>query len=155
MLLDGPLARRLFHLGARATRGMTLGVRGVALDGEGRVCLVRHTYVAGWHLPGGGIEGGENAPDAMAREFHEEAGIAVDATRLRLHGFYQNLADAGRDHIALYVASGFTILAAKAPDREIAACGFFPLDALPDETTRATRDRLREIADDLPPSALW
>ncbi|TXM90697.1 DNA mismatch repair protein MutT, partial [Methylobacterium sp. WL122] len=29
-LLDRPLARRLFHLGALATRGMTLGVRGAA-----------------------------------------------------------------------------------------------------------------------------
>ncbi|HEX8416435.1 MAG TPA: NUDIX domain-containing protein [Methylobacterium sp.] len=155
MLLDRPLLRRLFHLGARAARGMTLGVRGVAIDGARRVCLVRHTYVAGWHLPGGGIEGGENAPEAMAREFREEAALAVDPAGLRLHGFYQNTADAGRDHIALYVAPAFTILAPKDPDREIAACGFFPLDALPDETTRATRERLREIAEGTAPAALW
>lgn len=155
MLLDRPLLRRLFHLGALATRGMTLGVRGVAIDDADRVCLVRHTYVAGWHLPGGGIESGENALDAMAREFREEAEIAVDAARLRLHGFYQNKADAGRDHVALYVAPAFTVLGPKGHDREIAACDFFPLDRLPEETTRATRDRLREIAEGLPPAALW
>ncbi|HEV7438694.1 MAG TPA: NUDIX domain-containing protein [Methylobacterium sp.] len=154
MLLDRPLLRRLFHLGALATRGMTLGVRGAAIDGQGRVCLVRHTYVAGWHLPGGGIEPGENAPDAMVREFREEAEI-VPTEDLRLHGFYRNAAAAGRDHVALYVAPAFTVLRRKAPDREIAECGFFPLDALPEETTRATRARLDEIRGGLPPAALW
>ena len=78
---------------------MTLGVRGAAIDGEGRVCLVRHTYVSGWHLPGGGVEAGEDAIGAMTREFREEAEIALDpAVPLRLHGFFHNRASSGRDH---------------------------------------------------------
>lgn len=156
MLLQRPWMRRLIHYGALATRGMTLGVRGVAIDAEGRVCLVRHTYVSGWHLPGGGIEAGESAVVAMAREFREEAEIVVDPSHsLRLHGFYHSRAGAGRDHVALYVAAAFAVRAPKQPDREIAACGFFPLDALPAETTAATRARLREIREGLPPSAHW
>jgi 8-oxo-dGTP pyrophosphatase MutT (NUDIX family) len=156
MILDHPWTRRLFHLGALATRGMTLGVRGAAIDASGRVCLVRHTYVAGWHLPGGGIEAGENAAEAMIREFREEAEIVVDPGRpLRLHGFYHNRAAAGRDHVALFVATGFSVRAPKTPDREIAACAFFPLDALPPETTAATRARLREITEGLAPTAQW
>lgn len=146
MLLDHPVMRRLFHLGALATRGMTLGVRGAAIDAQGRVFLVRHTYVAGWHLPGGGIEAGESAAEAMIREFREEAEIVVEPGGLRLHGFYHNRAASGRDYVALYVAPAFTVRAPKAPDREIAACGFFPLADLPPETTAATRARLREIA---------
>ncbi|GJD42239.1 RNA pyrophosphohydrolase [Methylobacterium cerastii] len=155
-LLDRPLARRLFHLGALATRGMTLGVRGAAFDPQGRVCLVRHTYVTGWQLPGGGVERGETAPEAMAREFREEAEIALaPGAALRLHGFYRNRAASPRDHVALYVAPAFTVLGEKRPDREIAACAFFALDALPDATTRATVARLREIRDGLPPADLW
>ncbi|MDP4026075.1 NUDIX domain-containing protein [Methylobacterium sp. NEAU 140] len=154
MLLDRPLLRRLFHLGALATRGVTLGVRGAAIDGQGRVALVRHTYISGWHLPGGGVELGETAVAAMTREFREEAEIVLDAP-LRLHGFYRNAAAAPRDHVALFVAPAFAVLRTKTPDREIAACAFFPADDPPEGTTRATRARLREIRDGLPPAADW
>ncbi|MCJ2051376.1 NUDIX domain-containing protein [Methylobacterium sp. J-070] len=153
MLLDRPLFRRLFHLGALASRGMTLGVRGIALDPQGRVALVRHTYISGWHLPGGGVERGETAHDAMVREFREETGIVPEA-RLRLHGLYRNVAAAPRDHVALFVVSAFT-QHRKGPDREIADCAFFPVDALPDGTTRGTRARLDEFRLGLPPDPNW
>ncbi|MGC5777445.1 NUDIX domain-containing protein [Methylobacterium sp. NFXW15] len=154
MLLDRPVFRRLFLLGALATRGVTLGVRGIAIDGEGRVGLVRHTYVAGWHLPGGGVERGETAHDAMVREFREEAEIEAMAP-LRLLGLFHSEAGAARDHIALFQAPAFRLRGPKAPDREIAESGFFPLDALPDGTTRATAARLQELREGLFPALQW
>ena len=45
-----PLLSRIFHLYWRLVRGMTLGVRAVVLDGDNRVFLVKHSYVAGLAL---------------------------------------------------------------------------------------------------------
>ena len=156
MNLDRPILRDVLHGIALVTRGMTLGVRGIAIDAQNRVCLVRHTYIRGWYLPGGGIEPRETAGDAMTREFREETGIVVDpAEPLRLHGFFLNTAHRGRDHVAVYVAPAFTVPNPKRPDREIAECGFFPLDALPPDTTRGSRQRLIEIREGSTPSGLW
>jgi 8-oxo-dGTP pyrophosphatase MutT (NUDIX family) len=154
MLLDRPALRRLFLLGALATRGVTLGVRGIARDSTGRVCLVRHTYIAGWHLPGGGVERGESAEEAMVREFREEAELRTEAP-LRLLGLYRNASAAPRDHVALFLAPSFSLLRDKMPDREIAECGFFPADAPPQGTTRGTLARLRELHENSPPASQW
>ena len=54
---------RLAHLYFTLARGMTMGVRAACFDEAGRVFLVRHSYVPGWHLPGGGV-GSAGAPAA-------------------------------------------------------------------------------------------
>jgi ADP-ribose pyrophosphatase YjhB (NUDIX family) len=133
---------------------MTLGVRGVVLDDRNQVFLIRHTYVPGWHLPGGGVETGETALDALGRELREEACITIDETP-RLFGVFFNNRISWRDHVLVYVIRRFTVLEVKRPDREIAEAGFFPLDRLPDGTTGATRNRLAEILEGQPPSAKW
>ena len=64
-------------------------------------CLVKHTYVPGWYLPGGGVDPGETADAAMRRELAEEANIRVDGA-LELVGLYQNRELSDRDHVALF-----------------------------------------------------
>ncbi|HMN72602.1 MAG TPA: NUDIX domain-containing protein [Rhodoblastus sp.] len=130
---------------------MTLGVRAAVIDAEGRVFLVRHTYIAGWYLPGGGVERGETFGDALARELMEEGGIALTGAP-ELRSLHHNR---GRDHVAFYVVRAFAQGQPKQPDREIAEAGFFSPDALPDGATRATRARLAEILEGVEVSAMW
>ena len=133
------------------TRAMTLGVRAIVLDGENRVFLVRHTYLPGWYLPGGGVERGEDALTAISRELEEEGNIIMKG-EAELLGFY---AHTGRDHVVVFVVRSFTQTAPKAPDHEIAEAGFFPLDALPEGATRATHARLAELRGGAKKSRRW
>ena len=50
-----------------------------------------------------------------------------------------------RDHVAVYVVREFRQTAAPVPNHEIVAHGFFPLDALPHDTTAGTRARIAEV----------
>lgn len=125
-------------------RPMTFGVRAVVLDGGGRVLLVRHGYVSGWHFPGGGVEPGETCEQALKRELMEETRVAIEGPA-RLHGLFFNGRISRRDHVAVYVVDRFRVTGEKAPDREIEEARFFPLAALPDGITRGTRERIAEI----------
>jgi ADP-ribose pyrophosphatase YjhB (NUDIX family) len=146
--------QRGLHTYWRFSRGLTLGVRGIVQDQDGRVFLIRHTYVSGWHLPGGGVETGETALDALDRELREEACIRIDKAP-QLCGVFFNTRVSRRDHVLVYLIRGFTVLGPKQPDREIAEAGFFPLQELPDGTTQATRRRLAEALEGAPPSQTW
>jgi 8-oxo-dGTP pyrophosphatase MutT (NUDIX family) len=146
--------QRLLHLYWRYARGLTLGVRVAAFDDANRIILVKHTYVRGWHFPGGGVEPGETAHDALVRELREEALIELKG-EARLHAVYLNRSASQRDHVLLYVARDFEFVDLKRRQLEIADVQAFPLDALPADTTRSTRLRLEEIATGRAPALIW
>mgnify|MGYP000851024106 CR=1 FL=1 len=148
-----PLIRPLFHAWWRLTRGMTLGVRGIATDAEGRVLLIRHTYVDGWSLPGGGVERGEVASEALAREMAEEGGVSPIAAPVLL-GVYSSAPRFPNDHVLVYRVTAWRPCET-ASAGEIAERGFFPLGALPPDTTRGTRARLDECFGGVPPATRW
>ena len=149
-----PLLRRLLHFHWRFSRGLTLGVRAVVIDAAGKVFLVRHSYVSGWHLPGGGVEPGETLPQALARELAEEGSIEVVGTP-PIHGVFYNPVDSRRDHIAVFVVRVFRQEPGPWRSREIVDRGFFALDALPPDTTPGTRRRLAEVFEGAPMSMKW
>jgi ADP-ribose pyrophosphatase YjhB (NUDIX family) len=149
-----PALRRARHAYWRFARAMTLGVRALVVDDDGRVFLVKHSYVSGWHLPGGGVEAGETLTQALARELREEGNIEMTAPP-QLHGVFFNNRASRRDHVALFVVRAFRQSAAPVPDREIVEHGFFALDALPNDTTAATRTRIIEVLGGAPVSERW
>lgn len=149
-----PLFRRVFHFYSRFARGMTLGVRGVVLDGDNRVFLVKHSYVSGWHLPGGGVETGETFAESLRRELMEEGRIELTGEP-QLHGLFFNRKISVRDHVAVYVVREFAHDRLPEPNREIIACGFFAVADLPSDTTRGTRLRLAEVLQNQPRMEDW
>ncbi|MEQ1709395.1 MAG: NUDIX domain-containing protein [Terricaulis sp.] len=148
-----PFITPAFRTWWRMRRAMTLGVRGLALDSAGRVLLVRHTYAPGWHLPGGGVESGETAIEAIVREMAEEGGVAAEGAPTLL-GFYANHANFPNDHIALYRFENWRACAPQ-NNGEIAVRGFFALDALPEGVTLGTQRRLAEIFEGAAISDAW
>ena len=114
------------------------------LDSAGRVFLIRHSYTAGWHLPGGGVEPNETLVAALTRELREEGNIEITLPP-PLHGVFFNHGVSGRDHVAVFVVRDFRQDSPPRSNMEITAHGFFPVEALPEDTTAATRARIAEI----------
>jgi ADP-ribose pyrophosphatase YjhB (NUDIX family) len=149
-----PALRRVLHLYWQHARGLTLGVRGLVLDAQGRVFLIKHSYVTGWHLPGGGVEPGEALGTALERELREEGNIELMGAP-ELFAMYWNKRISRRDHVALYIVRAFRQSAPPQPNSEIVAHGFFAPDAFPAGTTASTRARVAEVLDGRTAAEIW
>lgn len=139
---------------ARLRAPMTLGVRLLALNARGEVLLVRHSYMPGLALPGGGVDPGETAREAAMREAAEEAGLEFSTAPTLFH-LYFNRALENRDHVALFVARDVHQPKPSARSAEILWTGFRAPDALPDDVTPATRRRIAEVLGGAPPAEEW
>jgi ADP-ribose pyrophosphatase YjhB (NUDIX family) len=133
----------------------TVGVRGLVIDGEGQVLLVRHSYGAmGWHLPGGGVKRREHLTDATVRELREEAGVVVDdGMPMELFGAYSNLDEGKSDYIVVFAVRAWRRVSAA--DNEIVECAFYDPAAPPAGTSAGTRRRLAELTGSATPSHTW
>jgi len=134
-------AARIFW---KITKPTTLGVRALVIAPGNRIALVRHTYGKYWYLPGGGVKKGEPMLAALRRELAEELALTDFAVE-RVLGVYLNRLEGKQDHVTVYV-----VRAAEAPDLaradrlEIADCGWFGMDALPNGLSPGTERRLAE-----------
>lgn len=149
-----PLAVRGAHLAARVLHPLTVGVRAAVFDPQGRVLLVKHSYIPGWHLPGGGVEPGETVREAIARELREEGNVEIEGEPV-LHGVFFNRAQSRRDHVLVFVVRQFRPLGPRLPDWEIVDTGFFDPERLPEGMSPASAARLREIRTGTPPPPDW
>jgi 8-oxo-dGTP pyrophosphatase MutT (NUDIX family) len=136
----------------RRSHRVTVGAQGAVLNRDRRVLLVRHSYQAGWHFPGGGVERNETLQQALTRELWEETGIVP--TSPRLFSIYSHFDAFPGDHIVLFVVEDWTQTPAPA-SLEIVERRFFALDALPEGIDRGTRRRLQEVLAGDEPSPAW
>jgi ADP-ribose pyrophosphatase YjhB (NUDIX family) len=147
------LLTRVLHFAYFFIKGMTVGVRAACFDRQGRVFLVRHSYIPGWHMPGGGVERYETVGQALEKELREEGNLVMTAPPQLLHVFF-NRRTSKRDHVVFFRCE-VEQTAPRLRDREIVEAGFFALDALPEATTSATRRRLAELAGETDYDDLW
>jgi 8-oxo-dGTP pyrophosphatase MutT (NUDIX family) len=130
------LAHALRRVWWRLARPNVTGCRVLALDEEGRVLLVRHSYGKGtWMPPGGGLRRGEDPLRAGARELREETGCVlaggwqVEQVAVLVNGA------TNRVHVIAGAAVGIAV-----PDgREIVEAAFFATDALPQPMSETMR----------------
>ncbi|MEM1373700.1 MAG: NUDIX domain-containing protein [Pseudomonadota bacterium] len=139
---------------ARLRPPVFLGVKLFLMNEAGEVLLIKTSYAPGFVLPGGGVEPGETCLEAALREGREEGGVSAAETP-ELFQVYLNRAFENRNHVVMYVARGAADPAARSAKMEVVAAGFFAPDALPEDVTDATRRRIREVTEGLPPAPYW
>jgi 8-oxo-dGTP pyrophosphatase MutT (NUDIX family) len=139
-------------LSAKAlTNPVAFGVAGAILDNQGRVLLVRQSYMTGWRLPGGGIGLGEPPEAALRRELKEEVGLSGGTARL--FGVYTRKVWWLSHITAFYVIEGATV--DFHPNFEVRAINWALPGSPPPDAAPATARRLAELASGAGPSPHW
>lgn len=139
------VARWLRHRAGLYAAPLSVGVRAYVEDGDGAILLVRHTYMPGWHFPGGGVSPGETAHEAVGRELGEEAGLRLTG-EASLFGVYLNRSLGARDHVLLFRCPLWERVREFRPNMEIAEARFFAREGLPADISRGTARRLVELS---------
>jgi ADP-ribose pyrophosphatase YjhB (NUDIX family) len=153
-VLDKILIRTILQPYWRLTRSQTLGVQGIVIQGGSEILLVRHSYVRGWHIPGGGVERHENLEQALGRELLEETGLAIRG-KSKLHGIFSNFERSKGDHIAVYIVNDWERIHAGTSRLEILEQRFFEVNSLPSDLIEGARRRLAEVFNNQSISNEW
>ena len=119
---------------------------------DNKILLVRHSYVRGWLLPGGGVGRAEPPAEAILRELKEEIGL-VRSPPPEFVGLYSRRTGWVTNVIALYRIDNAEFNFRS--NLEIREVQFVDPVAPPDGTPPSVRRRLSEFARLQPQSAHW
>lgn len=126
----------------------TQGARIMIIDNQ-KVFLVKHRYGSLWVFPGGGAKKNEDLKEVAIREAFEETGIIVKTIKQKL-GTYHNTHEGKDDTITIFVTTdwkiggGHNIFEKFMKIFEIKESGWFDLHNLPENTSIASKRRVKE-----------
>jgi 8-oxo-dGTP pyrophosphatase MutT (NUDIX family) len=142
----------LYLTGKAIITPAAFGVNAIVEDEDGRVVVVGHTYIPGWHLPGGGVDTGEPPADAIMRELREEIGL-IESSPPELMGIFTRRFAWIGNVIALYRVRNARYKFKR--NAEILRIRLVDPAHLPDDLAPGTKRRLLELAGNEPPSPYW
>ncbi|MGI9035744.1 MAG: NUDIX hydrolase [Pyrinomonadaceae bacterium] len=127
----------------RATRlaqtKFTVSVGAIVTNGEGKILLLDHVLrpASGWGMPGGFVKAGEQPEKAVRRELCEEIGLEIEAVKLcRARTF--------RRHVEILFRAR-ALQNGEVKSFEINKIGWFELDQMPTEMSRAQQEIIRQV----------
>jgi ADP-ribose pyrophosphatase YjhB (NUDIX family) len=117
----------------------TVSAAAFVLNTEGKVLLLNHVFrpFSGWGLPGGFLDHGESAEEAIRRELSEEAGIGLEDLkmyRVRVVNRHVEILFTARAVGEAVVSSG-----------EIVGLGWFSADDLPKDLSKGQVRLIRSV----------
>lgn len=122
----------------------------VAVWYQGRILLVKNSYVPYWSLPGGYVHSGETALQAALRELREEVGLKVDSSDLKPSLDVKHEWEGKHDHVEIFALESPQRPEVKIDRREVVDAQLFsPEEAMKmnlfppirDHISRYLRDR--------------
>jgi len=149
-----PLAK-LFQSYWRLSRSLRLDVRACVRDAQGRVALVRSIDGPAWQLPGGSVEHGETAVEALSRLLSQCAGLQIVGEAM-LFAVYAGTPDARFNQRAVFLVPSWRRLDTRMVNAQAnPEITFFEVGRLPHDTEPAVRARLAEISQARALSDVW
>ncbi|MBI4433772.1 NUDIX domain-containing protein [Candidatus Uhrbacteria bacterium] len=120
----------------------TIGAFGIIFDADGRVLLCHRTDRDLWNLPGGTMESAEVPWETVVREVEEEVGVRVVIEQWSSVSFKPENDDLVFTYICRIV--GGALRESSEADR----IAYFPIDAIPENTSPRQVERIRHAARD-------